>query len=375
VNDVSIQVYLELLNDTEENVINLLSEDFGDKVGYKEAQNPVASTWLISFEQIRLHCPQAADYLSFMLSLNEKNIPQSLWPDAPSRKMMTDATGTLTGYSFLRKQNEDHAIGPLYDMHRLVRLATRNWLRNQNTLQNWTEITMKRVAELFPTEDHKNKEKWTLYMPHAQTLCAYDISGDLEERYFLLQKMGQCLLADGKYNEAVKIHYFVVLWMEKMLGCLHEDTLKSYDNLGEALSTQGHWREAERYHKQGYKGQKEKLGLDHPDTLTTMSNLASTYWNQGRWKEAEELEEQVMGLRKRVLGAEHPDALTSMANLAVTYRDQGRWKEAVELMAKSAQLSYERVGHVHPHTQARIEWCKEWTEEEQQSDINRPSML
>jgi tetratricopeptide (TPR) repeat protein len=353
-NDESIQVYLDLLNDTEENVIELLSEDFGDDGRYKEAQNAVASTWLISFNQIRLHCPLAAEYLSFMSCLNEKNIPQSLLPDAPSKKKMIDATGTLIGYSFLRKQNQDHAMGTLYDMHRLVRLATRNWLRDQNTLLNWTETTTKRVAELFPEVEHENKDKWTLYMPHTQTLCAFDIGGDLKERYFLLERMGLCLMADGKYNEAVKVNSSVVLWREKKLSCLHEDTLRAYNHLGRALDAHGYWSGAERYLKQAYEGQKRELSPEHPDILTSMAGLASIYGNQGRWKEAEELQGQVVEMRRRVLGAEHPDTLDSIGNLALTYRKQGRWKEAEELQVQVVEMRKRVQGAEHPDTLTSI---------------------
>src|SRR5271163_4341051 len=121
--DWSIQVYLELLDDREENVIDLLSEDFEDEGRYREGQNAVASTWLVSFEQIQRQNPLAADYLSFMSCLNEKNIPQCLLPDAPSKKKMIDAIGILKGYSFLREQNAGNFLNPLYDMHRLVHLA------------------------------------------------------------------------------------------------------------------------------------------------------------------------------------------------------------------------------------------------------------
>jgi tetratricopeptide (TPR) repeat protein len=353
-NDESVQVYLDLLNDTEENVIDLLSEDFGDEGRYKEAQNAVASTWLISFNQIRLHCPLAAEYLSFMSCLNEKNIPQSLLPDAPSKKMMIDATGILIGYSFLRKQNQDHAMGPLYDMHRIVRLATRNWLRDQNTLLNWTETTTKRVAELFPKVVHENKDKWTLYMPHTRTLCAFDIGGDMKERYSLLEKMGLCLMADGKYNEAVKAKSSVVFWREKKLGSLHEDTLRAYNRLGGALNTHGYWSEAERYLKQAYEGQKRELSPEHPDILTSMTDLAQTYWYQGRWEEAEELEVQIVEARKRVQGAEHPDTLISIGNLAATYGNQGRWKEAEELEVQVMERRKRVQGAEHPDTLTSI---------------------
>lgn len=238
-NDVTIQVYLDLLEDGEENTIDLLDEDFEDEGRYKERPNAVASTWLISFEQIRRQDHLATDYLSFMACLSEKNIPQSLLPQAPSMKKMVDALGILTGYSFVRKQSDSNTTDPLYDMHRLVHLATRKWLRIENSLLDRTTTTMERLAKLFPTRQHINKDKWMLYMPHAQTLCDFDVGRELDDRYNLLEKMGLCLMADGKYNEAVAAHSSVVLWRDGKFGIEDERTLDAHNHLGEALRELG----------------------------------------------------------------------------------------------------------------------------------------
>src|SRR6266516_263819 len=349
INDVSIPVYLDLLNDSEENVIELLNEDFQTKGRYKDGENPVAVTWLISFEQIRRQNPLAADYLSFISCLGEKNIPQSLLPDAPSTKKMVDALGVIKAYFFLWKRNESEVLDPLYDMHRLVRLATRSWLKSRDSLVKWTETAIKRLAELFPTRQHKNKDQWILYMPHTQILCDSNLGVDLIESYALIEKMGSWLVMGGKYEEAVRIQSSVVLWREQKLGEMDKNTWKAYDSLGEALRKQGDWNKAEKYHKQAFR-QRAKLGPEHPSTLTSMANLASTYRNQGRWKEAEELEVQVMETSSRVLGAEHPDSLTSRANLASTYRNQGRLKEAEELEVQVMETSSRVLGAEHPST-------------------------
>ena len=249
---------------------------------------------------------------------------------------------------------------PLYDMHRLVHLSTRNWLKMNESLLNCTQTAIGRLCKLFPTRKHENKDKWTLYMPHAQYLCASTLSEDFNERYILLQKLGLCLVIDGKYKEAVRIHSSVVRWREKELGNMNESTLDAYDDLGEALRDLGHWIEAEKYQKKALDGQRAKLGVEHPSTLTSMANLASTYRNQGRWKEAEELEVQVMETRKRVLGQEHPSTLTSMANLASTYRNQGRWKEAEELEVQVMETRKRMLGagasrHADQHGQPGVD--------------------
>jgi hypothetical protein len=101
-------------------------------------KNPVATTWLISFEQIRHRNPLTADYLSFMACIDPKDIPQSLLPAGASRKRETDAIETLDTYSFIIRRPADLAL----DLHRLVHLATRNWLRKEGLITQRTERAM-----------------------------------------------------------------------------------------------------------------------------------------------------------------------------------------------------------------------------------------
>ncbi|CEL10496.1 Putative Pfs, NACHT, and Ankyrin domain protein (AFU_orthologue; AFUA_7G06290) [Aspergillus calidoustus] len=99
-NDIKLSDYIALLKEQESDVIELLSEDFGDDGRYQDIQNPVATTWLISFQQVQRLNPLAADYLSFMACINPRDIPQSLLPDAPSKKKKFDAVGLLKAFSF-----------------------------------------------------------------------------------------------------------------------------------------------------------------------------------------------------------------------------------------------------------------------------------
>ncbi|KAL6230205.1 nucleoside phosphorylase domain-containing protein [Aspergillus navahoensis] len=67
-NNISLSDYLALIQEQEEDAVELLSEDFRDPGRYKDIQNPVITTWLISFNQIQHQNQAAADYLSFMAS-------------------------------------------------------------------------------------------------------------------------------------------------------------------------------------------------------------------------------------------------------------------------------------------------------------------
>ncbi|KAF2191284.1 hypothetical protein K469DRAFT_437327, partial [Zopfia rhizophila CBS 207.26] len=285
-------------------------------------RNPVATTWLISFERIKQRDPLAAEYLSFMACIEPKDIPQSLLPAGPTRKKEMDAIGTLHAYSFVIRRPADFVV----DLHRLVHIATRNWLRENGQLVHWIEKAILRLEQVFPDDTHTNRSIWRAYLPHVRVVLQSDLVQKHPKKKMDLQwRYGTCLDADGRWSEA-EIAYSQVLEMEKKeVGVEHPSTLTSMTNLASTFWNQGRWKEAEELDVQVMETFKRVLGAEHPDTLTSMANLASTFWNQGRWKEAEELDVQVMETFKRVLGAEHPDTLTSMANLASTFWNQGRW--------------------------------------------------
>ncbi|RMZ45428.1 hypothetical protein AFCA_012081 [Aspergillus flavus] len=346
-NSIGLSDYLMLLKDQEPGVIELLSENFGDEGRYKETQNPVALTWFISFQQIQRSNELAADYLSFMACISPRGIPQSLLPQSISTKKRIDAIGLLKAFSFI---SEDDG-GLFLNIHRLVYLATRNWMRKSQQFSRHILKAADRLSEAFPNNDHTNRKLWREYLPHTFSLLAEADFQKEQERYiYLIMNIGNCLYSDGRWKEAEQLEVQAMELCKQMLGAEHPDTLTSMANLALTYWKQGRWKEAEELEIQVIEIRRQVLGPEHPDTLTSMANLASTYWKQGRWKEAEELEILVLEIRKQVLGPEHPDTLTSMANLASTYRDQGRWKEAEELEILVLELYKQVLGPEHPDT-------------------------
>ena len=327
-NGITLSDYLSLLDDQEQNVVDLLSTDFEVEGRYRDSKNPIAMTWLISFKQIRQRDPLAYDYLAFLSCVSPRDIPQSLLPPAQSQKKEMDAIGTLSAYSFVSRRSATNSL----DIHRLVHLATRSWLRREESLAKWTAQAVTRLCQVFPDSDHKNRSVWRHYLPHVQyVLESGFIKDGVEEKSILLWKFGMCLYSDGRYSEAETPILRVMETRRRVLGPEHPDTLTSMANLASTYSSQGRWTEAEELDVQVMEIRRRVLGPEHPDTLSSMANLASTYRMQGRWTEAEELGVQVMEIRRRVLGPEHLDTLSSMATLASTYRNQGRWTEAEEL--------------------------------------------
>jgi hypothetical protein len=123
----------------------------------------VATTWLISFEQIRQHDPLAAEYLSFMSCLESKMILQSLLPDARSRKQMLEAIVTLTAYSFNAKTSD----GRFYNTHRLMHRASRNGLKERRMLVGCATNVLTRLTNVFPDDSVTNRKLCSICLPHA----------------------------------------------------------------------------------------------------------------------------------------------------------------------------------------------------------------
>lgn len=346
---ITLANYLWLLEKKDKVDIDVLSEDFEDYGLYRNVKNPIATTWWVSFEYIRHSDPLAAEYLSFMACMHHRDIPQSLLPRGRSRRQEMDAIGTLSAYSFVSRRPG----GTVLDLHRLVHLTMRNWLRQAGLLHKWTEKAVSRVGEVLPEAEHEHGTTavWRAYLPHAQQVLASDlVSEESAQRVELLRKYGRCVYSDGRWNEAEAMFYKIV----EIEGRVHSKNSGTVQSgwlwLASTYSKQGRWSEAEEIQESMVEIRKTELGVDHPETLLSMNNLASTYLDQSRLAEAERLQLQAVNMQKKRLGAEHSYTLKSMNNLALMYSNQGRNAEAEQIQLQLLEIRETKPGEEHPDT-------------------------
>ncbi|KAK8924419.1 Nephrocystin-3 [Metarhizium anisopliae] len=343
---VSTSEYLELCESEYKDMIRLLSKDFGDLHRYKEIQNPVATTWLVSFGHISQHDPLATAYLKFMCLLAEKDVPKSLLPMA--RKLdAIEAIGTLKAYAFIAERESQDS----FDMHRLVRLATRNWLEEKGELQEYVTSAMQRLDQAFPFPEHENRDVWIKYLPHAQAALEFhEHSTDKKVEARLASNIAASYYKLGKYRPAELRYRQAIQLYEEVLGKDHLGTLSSMNNLALVFSDLGKYKEAEKMYREILELQTKRLNKEHPDILRSMNNLAITLSDLGKYKEAEKMHRQTLELREKVLGKEHPDILSSMNNLALVLKCQGEHEEA-EKTHRQVLDGYKRVlGEEHSDT-------------------------
>ncbi|KAJ3336468.1 hypothetical protein HDU93_002790 [Gonapodya sp. JEL0774] len=239
---ISIADYLGMLQSTQ--VADVLSREFVNIQRYSGSSNAVATTWLVSFNQIRTNDLLAGDLLAFMSCIESKAIPRAILPALESRFKMEDAIGTLTDYAFVSPRKDQD----MYDLHRLVHLAAGDWLRIQGLTAEKTREAIQHIATIFHTDNWDQRNVWRAYIPHAVKVLGSSEGKELAERYELCLWIGRCLQTDGRVPEAqangqvgkaVTLLEHVVAVRERVLAEDHPDRPASQNNLASAYQANG----------------------------------------------------------------------------------------------------------------------------------------
>lgn len=234
-----------------------------------------------------------------MAYLLREDIPRPLLLRGHLKLEEIKGIGTLTAYAFVtkrypeRRQYQQPQQDPqqpyeqqqqieFFSVHRLVHLATQNWLKKNSQWESHVAEAVSRLEDSILYGDHETREAWLIYLPYAVYVAGRESCAIEDRCEELLSRVGRC-----------------------------------QDMLGQYLA-------AEESHRRVHQLRKERLGKEHPDTLTSMFSVAQALGNQGKYGEAEEMHREVLILREKVLGKEHPDTLTSMSNVAKALGNQGK---------------------------------------------------
>jgi tetratricopeptide (TPR) repeat protein len=341
-NGITLADYLSLLAEQEEEVVKLLSKEFEVDGKYSSEMSPVAKTWLISFERIRVVDPLAADWLSLMSCIDAKNVPKIFLPPGSSKRLEIEAIGTLRGYSFVNERSGESAL----DVHRLVHLATRNWLRGRGELVPRTEKAIARLLEELPFRTYENRHLWRKLRPHANyALASNVVHQDDINRNTLAWKCGGWLYSEGRYEEAKVLFLQVTETNSGILGPNASNTLDSLIDLARAYEATNELEVAEAMIKRVT----EAVGLDegHPTFLYMMFAKARILFRQERWHEAEDLLQRMVQLNTKEYGREHPNTLSTRYRLALTFLEQHREREGEILLNDVMETSLKVSGESH----------------------------
>ncbi|GAB7349483.1 hypothetical protein MBLNU459_g0195t1 [Dothideomycetes sp. NU459] len=194
----SVEKYVKLFRKSEKSRMSLLNEVAGDLRRDDSAYNSIIVTWQISFEQINDARPSAANLLSLMSFFNRQGIPGFLLQSW--RTQYSSGSHTLSGHSSDASDDSDkystcssdvsneddpefvedittlrnyclisvEKDDTTFEMHRLVQLSTRSWLKKHNRVDLWRGRFLAALSANFPTGDFENWEKCQALFPHAE---------------------------------------------------------------------------------------------------------------------------------------------------------------------------------------------------------------
>ncbi|KAH5478110.1 hypothetical protein HBI22_243380 [Parastagonospora nodorum] len=345
-NDITIKDYTILYESGEDDAIELLSEDFQDQNRYREATNAVAKTWYISFEQIQKQDPVAAEHLFFMACMASNDIGANMFLPYYTKTAHVRAIGTLKAYAFVNERNtqteaprKNSQTYKRFDVHPLVHLAIRAWLRAHQQWTAWLDIALARLADIKPSGSSGDRDFRLAYLNHGIHMTSFLEARNMENRVRLLEQLGSCESRLGRYRAAEKSFRRAYEQSRETFGEGDLRTLIMRGNMASAIDCQGRWTEAETILRDVVSLLKKEAGEKSPHTLTYITTLVANILSQRKLDEAEIMVRECLPLYREVFGETHDRTLTAMNQLGSILRDWGRLEDAEKMFRETITLS------------------------------------
>jgi tetratricopeptide (TPR) repeat protein len=379
---MAAETYLTLYQESSAAQIDFLSAEFEDTVRDRESKNPIATTWFISFEHIERRIPLAGELLKRMCLVDPQAIPVSLIQCQEPRHELVKALGTLQGFSLITARvsttGKPKKMEKTYDLHRLVRLAMRNWLKQHDLLHLWTARSLKIVAENYPDVEATGWmeiNRCRAYSPHAIALLFSDDFNspgkDVASIFFNQRMIGahaqdDVPCASCAANLMMKLSFIFDIsqrvedamhWAIKAVslrtfiyGEEHQCAIEALIRAATAYYDAGRLTEAREF---GEKAVRLIDATDQPPSLVAWKfhMIGFICHEDGKPIEAEEYFLKALKIRTEIYGPDHFDVLTTKHILAAdVYYIQSRFPESEKLLNELIESHTRISGPATPGT-------------------------
>lgn len=348
-NVLTVNEYIESYKESDEAQMELLSEPF-EALGRDSAvHNAVATTFIVSINQIKERDPKAIEILSLVAFVDQHDIPKSLLQGKLKRPLeLTKALGTLKSFSLIIANERGN-----FSLHRLVQLVMRKWLIIEDKFEDQVIQAMDMIAGLFPNATFEQWSTCAAYLPHAQSILNFVPKLHdklLRRRLYLQEGIAYYLWTQGYYDEGEELDLLIVEENKKEFGMEHPETLESIAGLAATYESHGKWAEAAKLDEHVFETRAKNLGPTHFLSLTSKMGLAKSYSKQDRINEAESLMLEVLETNQSLFGEEHESTIDTMANLGSIYIEMGQLEQADELIKQAFDWRRNIYGTEHIHT-------------------------
>lgn len=345
------------------NLFAMYSQELLTRATGADYQETVATTWKVSFEEVKKKSPAAEDLLSLcaflgpdeiplqvlISSKGSQHLPGSLAKAIEDPMAFNDVVASLRRYSLV-KVSEDR----LLSVHRLVQAVGRARLTEEDR-KDWAEIAVLLLSEAFQfdSDDLRTWPACSTLLPHA--LAATEHAKALQVAY---EATGRLLTALGKYSVGrvefakVKAAFAQALAIDEQIHGPDDPTVaKDATNLGFLLKNQGDLPGAKTYFGRALQINLKVYGANDPEVAISLNNLGIILKDLGRLKEAQKEFEQALEINEKRYGPEHPEVAGTLNNLGYLLKDKGHMKGALVYFERALKIN-EAVDGADPRSVA-----------------------
>ncbi len=317
----------------------------------------VATTWSLSFHQVKQESEAAAELLCLLAFLDPESIPEEILISgaielgpvlgkATSEPLELDhIIELLLHYSLLQR----NAASMSLSVHRLIQVVLKDNM-NWDTQRLWAERAIRAVNRTFPDVELHTWKRCQQCLPHVEACMIYikEYVLAFPEAARLFNEAASYLIVHGRYDYAESMLRIALELRQNILEASHPDTARTLNDLGVLYLKQGKYQEAEPLLQKAMTIRQRMLGEKHPVVAETLSNLASSYYVKGDYTKAEPFYLQALTILEDM--AEIAPALVAQNyySLAKLYYSQEKYQQAQTLLEKALYMQKDSLGENHP---------------------------
>jgi tetratricopeptide (TPR) repeat protein len=324
--------------------------------GPRDYAGTVATTWALSFDQVRRTSPAAAELLELCAFLAPEAIPEDLFQPGeqgllpPALRDVDDsefegAIGVLRRYSLIQRSE-----GTL-TLHRLVQEVVRDSL-SRRLLRTRVTAGVLLLRAAFPqrSDDTRTWERCGQLLPHALAVAVHaeSLATEPPATSWLLNRVATYLQGRAEFVPARRGFERALAIAEAAYGPDHPDVATNVGNLASVLRELGDLAEARRGFERALSIAEAAYGPDHPTVAAGVNNLASVLRELGDLAGARRGFERALSIAEAAYGPDHPTVATCVSNLASVLRELGDLAGARRGFERALSIAEAAYGPDHP---------------------------
>ena len=258
-----------------------------------------------------------------------------------------------------------HSFGNLAHVCHMLRQDTKALKYRRKALAIRQQLHSEGVSDSFVSVSHfgvglQPPGYYSAACPPKQALTGWInmLEPDTLELLVARSNMAIMVCYQGHLDEAEAIHQYVYTERRRILGAMHQETLKSRANLAGVMSRRGDHVGAEAGYRTVLRKFQHCLGRSHPDVLKTRTNLARVLFDQLRYKDSDTALVEALPLLTAKFGPRHRDVLEVHEFRTTLLHHQQDFAAARSIASDLFEARLSELGISHSDTQRTLHYLQ-----------------